>query len=117
MLAAKQYENPDYAGCYNVGPDETDCYATGELVTLFCEKWNQAAGAQATWKNEYDGGPHEANFLKLDCSKLKGTFGWKPVWNVEQAMEMIVEWTAAYGRGENMADIMERQIRTFLDDK
>ena len=117
MLAAKQYENPDYAGCYNVGPDETDCYATGELVTLFCEKWNQAAGAQATWKNEYDGGPHEANFLKLDCSKLKGTFGWKPVWNVEKAMEMIVEWTAAYGRGENMADIMERQIRTFLDDK
>ena len=114
MLAAKQYENPDYAGCYNVGPDETDCYATRELVTLFCEKWNQAAGTQVTWKNEYDGGPHEANFLKLDCSKLKGTFGWKPVWNVEQAMEKIIEWTVAYDKGEDVGSVMKKQIDEFL---
>lgn len=114
MLAAKQYENPDLAGCYNVGPDETDCYTTGEIVTLFCEKWNQAAGQQATWRNEHDGGPHEANFLKLDCSKLKGTFGWKPVWSVECAMEKIVEWTIAYRDGGDIAEIMNRQIGDFL---
>lgn len=115
MLAAAQYDEPKYEGSYNVGPDETDCYATGELVTLFCEKWNQAAGAEeAVWKNEYDGGPHEANFLKLDCSKLKGTFGWKPVWNVEQTMEKIVEWTIAYHKGGDVRTVMERQIREFL---
>lgn len=114
MLAAKQYENSDYAGCYNVGPDETDCYATGELVTLFCEKWNHMAEGRATWKNEYDGGPHEANFLKLDCSKLKGTFGWKPVWNVEQAIEKIVEWTVAYNTGKDVGMVMERQIQQFI---
>lgn len=116
MLAAKQYENPDYAGCYNVGPDEADCYATGELVKLFCEKWNQVTGEQILWRNEYDGGPHEANFLKLDCSKLKMTFRWKPVWNVEQAMEKIIDWTFAYSKGEDVGVVMERQIDEFLQE-
>lgn len=114
MLAVRQYETPDLAGSYNVGPDETDCYTTGEIVTLFCEKWNQATGQEVSWKNEYDGGPHEANFLKLDCSKLKSVFGWKPVWNVEKAMEKIVEWTVGYRDGDDIAELMGRQIEAFL---
>lgn len=114
MIAARQYEDRSYEGSYNVGPDETDCYTTGELVTLFCEKWNQAAGQNITWKEEYDGGPHEANFLKLDCSKLKKTFGWKPVWNVEKTMEMIVEWTVAYRDGKAVEQVMEKQVQEFL---
>lgn len=117
MLAARQYEDPDLAGCYNVGPDETDCYTTGDVVTLFCEKWNQATGQQVNWKNEYDGGPHEANFLKLDCAKLKRTFGWKPVWNVETAMEKIVEWTIAYRDGGDIDAVMNRQIKEFLSGR
>lgn len=114
MIAARQYENSAYEGSYNVGPDETDCYTTGELVTLFCDKWNQATGQQITWKNKYDGGPHEASFLKLDCSKLKKTFGWKPVWNVEKAMGMIVEWTIAYRDGKSIEQIMGRQLQEFV---
>ena len=77
MIAKAQYEDVKFAGCYNVGPDETDCWTTGNLVTLFCDKWSQASGETVTWKNEYDGGPHEANFLKLDCSRIKSVFGWK----------------------------------------
>ncbi|MDE6389671.1 MAG: CDP-glucose 4,6-dehydratase [Lachnospiraceae bacterium] len=114
MIAARQYGNRDYEGSYNVGPDETDCYTTGELVTLFCEKWNQATGGNVTWKEEYDGGPHEANFLKLDCSRLKRAYGWKPVWNVEKTMEMIVEWTVAYRDGKSVEQMMEKQLREFL---
>lgn len=117
MLAAKQYRNLDYAGCYNVGPDEADCYTTGELVSLFCEKWYQATSQKVSWKNEYDGGPHEANFLKLDCSKIKKTFGWQPMWNVEKAMEMIVEWTIVYSRNEDIEKVMNKQIEEFLTRK
>ena len=114
MLAARQYADSDLAGCYNVGPDETDCYTTGEIVTLFCEKWNRATGQKVNWRNEYDGGPHEANFLKLECATLKGTFGWKPVWNVEKAMEKIVEWTIAYRDRGDIAAVMNGQIREFI---
>lgn len=114
MIAQKQYEDSNYAGNYNVGPDDADCYTTGELVTLFCEKWNLLTGNEISWKNVSDGGPHEANFLKLDCSKLKTVFGWKPVWNVEQAMEKIVEWTLAYRNKEDVYEVMCGQIGEFF---
>lgn len=114
MIAQKQYEDERYAGNYNVGPDDADCYTTGELVTLFCDKWNKMTGDTVEWKNISDGGPHEANFLKLDCSKLRSVFGWKPVWNVEQAVEKIVEWSVAYMRKEDVYQVMLGQIGEFL---
>ena len=114
MIAQMQYEDQKYAGCYNIGPDETDCWTTGDLVTLFCNKWNKATGDNIKWIDQYDGGPHEANFLKLDCSKLKSTFGWKPRWSVDMAMEKIVEWTLAYESGEDVCQVMDRQIEAFM---
>ena len=92
MIAAKQYEDINYAGYYNVGPDDQDCFQTGALVDLFVKHWGE--GIQ--WVNQYDGGPHEANFLKLDCSKLKAIFGWQPRWNLETAVEKVVEWSKAW---------------------
>ncbi len=114
MICQAQYQEKKFAGNYNVGPDEADCWTTGKLVTLFCEKWNEANKASAQWIDRYDGGPHEAGFLKLDCSKLKSTFGWTPRWNVETAMEKIVEWTKVYFEGGDVAACMERQIGEFL---
>ncbi len=119
MLAEAQYKDRSLAGSYNVGPDDIDCWTTGELVQLFCNKWNTTTSetllSRASWVNKHDGGPHEANFLKLDCSKLKSTFGWKPVWNVEITMEKIVEWSVAYLKGENVSKVMDGQIGEFLN--
>lgn len=118
LIAQAQLEDKKYAGNYNVGPDDTDCWTTGELVNLFCDKWNKAnieeGIVKASWVNKYDGGPHEANFLKLDCSKLKNTLAWKPRWNVENAMDMIVEWNKVYMANENVSNVMEQQIEEFL---
>ena len=115
MIAMKQYEDKaKYAGHYNVGPNEEDCWTTGELVTLFCNKWNAATGDSMKWIDRYDGGPHEAGFLKLDCSKLKATFGWSPRWNVETTMENIVEWSVAYMKGEDVLEVTDKQIEEFL---
>ena len=81
---------------------------------MFCEKWNEATGDQIKWIDRYDGGPHEANFLKLDCSKLKTTLGWQPRWNVETTMEKIVEWSKTYFEGGDVASVMDKQIVEFL---
>ena len=110
MIAAKQYEDINYAGYYNVGPDDQDCFQTGALVDLFVKHWGE--GIQ--WVNQYDGGPHEANFLKLDCSKLKTTFGWQPRWNLETAVEKVVEWSKAWVKGEDVRQVMDKQIMEFL---
>ena len=135
MVAAKQYEEPDYAGCYNVGPDEEGCYTTGNLVDLFCRCWNQISmsgtnsgqvsrennGYQATWKNVAEANaPHEANFLRLDCTKLKNTFGWHPVWKLETAMEKIVEWSDLYLKKDRDCEAvlacMDRQIKEYSEE-
>ena len=110
-IAKAQYEDRKYAGFYNVGPDDKDCVTTGQLVDLFCEKW----GEGLKWVNQYDGGPHEANFLKLDCSKIKRVFGWNPRWGVEDAIAKTVEWSKIYLAGQNVCECMDRQIEEFFN--
>ncbi len=112
MIAAMQYEESRYSGYYNVGPDDRDCVTTGELVDLFCRAW----GDGQTWENHFVGGPHEANFLKLDCSRIKSVFGWKPAWDVRTAVEKTVEWTKEWQAGQDINTIMDRQIQEFLAD-
>ena len=110
MIAAMQFEDEKYASWYNVGPDDRDCFQTGALVDLFVKHW----GEGLKWVNQYDGGPHEANFLKLDCSKLKTVFGWKPHWDLEKAIEKVVEWSKAWVAGREVRSIMDAQIDEFL---
>lgn len=111
MIAQKQYEDYSYAGFYNVGPDDEDCVTTGELVNCFCEAW----GEKQSWVNRSDGGPHEANFLKLDCSKLKHVFKWKPHWHIQEAVSKTVEWSKVYEAGGDLEACMEEQIRAFYE--
>ncbi len=110
MIAAKQYENLSYAGYYNVGPDDQDCFETGALVDMFVKKW----GGSLKWVNQSDGGPHEANFLKLDCSKLKNKFGWAPHWNLEQALDKVVEWSKCWIQEDDIRNCMDREISEFF---
>lgn len=110
MIAARQVEDPSLAGWYNVGPDDVDCFQTGALVDLFVRKW----GEGLRWVNKDSGGPHEANFLKLDSTKLKQTFGWAPRWNLEKAVEKVVEWTKCWKDNGDISACMERQIKEFI---
>lgn len=113
MIAQRQYENADLAGWYNVGPDDCDCVTTGELVDLFCKTWGNAA----SWvKQAEENAPHEANFLKLDCSKLKSTFGWQPRWHIEEAIQKTVEWTKVYCNVGDTVVEMSRQIKVYLEN-
>ena len=112
MIAAMQYEDNKYAGYYNVGPDDIDCYQTGAIVDVFVSKW----GDNMKWINQYDGGPHEADFLKLDCSKLKATFNWKPHWNLDTAIEKVCEWSKCWINNEDVRACMDKEIIEFLKE-
>lgn len=110
MIVAKQYEDGRYAGYYNVGPNESDCFQTGMLVDTFVKHW----GENLKWVDKSDGGPHEAYFLKLDCSKIKSTFGWKPKWNLDTAIQKTVYWTKCWKSGEDVRACMDKQINEYL---
>lgn len=111
-IAQKQFEDKQYAGFYNVGPDDCDCVTTGELVNLFCETW----GEGAKWENQAEANaPHEANFLKLDCSKIKAIFGWKPRWHIEECMEMVCRFSKVWLNGGDIPAEMDEEIKMFLE--
>lgn len=110
LIAMMQYKDKAYAGNYNVGPDECDCVTTGELVDIFCEQW----GSGASWINKLVSGPHEANFLKLDCSRIKRAFNWQPVWHIEEAIARTIQWTKVYLNNGDIVGCMDCQIQDFF---
>lgn len=110
MIAEKQYNDKAYQGYYNVGPNDADCLTTGELATIFCNSW----GGGQTFECLKKDGPHEANFLKLDCSKLKTVFGWTPVWSAQTAVEKTVEWTKIWVDGGDVSAALDSQINEFF---
>ena len=112
LLAKTQYEDKSFMGSYNFGPDDESCVTTGELATLFCEKW----GDVASWENISEkNAPHEANFLKLDCSKSKSILNWFPKWTITTAIEKIVEWEKAVQMGIKPYEITDKQIREYFE--
>lgn len=110
MIAMKQYKDISYADFYNIGPNESDCVTTGELVTLFCDKW----GEGQSWIDQSLEGPHEAGLLRLDCSKLKSRFGWQPRWGIEKAIEQTCKFAKIYRTKGNMEQEMTDEIKDFL---
>lgn len=100
-----------YEGSYNVGPDDCDCVTTGELVELFCRLW----GENASWKDRCEfNAPHEAGFLKLDCSRIKNILNWKPKWHIEEAVEQTIAWSKVYLGGGNVTAEMNREIEEYM---
>jgi CDP-glucose 4,6-dehydratase len=112
LIAEKQYQDNKYSGYYNVGPDDCDCLTTGELVDLFCKYW----GPQAKWENKAEkNAPHEASFLKLDCSRLKSVFGWRPRWHMDDCMKRTCEFSKIWLFGGDVPGEMDKEIREFLE--
>lgn len=114
MIAKAQYEDVKFADYYNVGPDECDCVTTGELVDLFVKYTDRKI--KRVDRSE-ENAVHEANFLKLDCSKLKSVFAWKPHWHVTDAVEKTVEWSQVWLDKGNVRKCMDEQIKKFFESK
>lgn len=113
MIAEKQTYNKEIADSYNVGPDEESCVTTGELVSLFCKYWgNEAMWSAQTEKNA----PHEANFLRLDCSKLKSVFNWKPQWTINEAVKYTCDWSKVWINSKNVEYEMDKEIKEYMKE-
>lgn len=110
LLAEKLYtQGQDFAESWNFGPDDYDCVSVQTLVHKLCDIW----GDGAKYHIVGDTGPHEANYLKLDCSKAKSKMGWSCNWRLEEALQAIVSWTKGFLSSENVRELCIEQIRNF----
>lgn len=117
-IAYMQWSNMSKSGYYNVGPDDEDCVTTGNLVDLFCRYWNkdEISLPSAKWESHADpNGPHEANFLKLDSTKIKTMLGYKPRWHIDECMEKTVKFSKVYlENSEVLPDEMDKETKEFF---
>ncbi len=110
MLAQRLYEEgPRYAEAWNFGPDDGDAKPVEWLVKDLCEKW----GHGAAYRIDDGKHPHEARYLKLDCSKAKAQLGWVPRWDMEKSIDSIIEWTRNYQQGEDVRRACLDQIGEY----
>ena len=116
LVAKMQYERKDLSGSYNIGPDEKYCITTGQLADLFCDIWCKETEKRIRWIDRFEVGPHEANFLKLDCSKIKKCFGWEPIWSIEEALEKTIGLYYAYDSGNDIKICMGSQITEYFKE-
>lgn len=111
ILVAKLLEDgTHHAEAWNFGSDDSDAQNVEWITKTVCELWGDGASYQIDTNPQ----PHEANYLKLDCSKAKAELGWIPKWNIHKTLESIVDWNKAYIAGENMRSKSEQQIDDYF---
>ena len=110
QLAQKLYtEGVPYAEGWNFGPRDDDAKPVEWVVEKICNKWEPAV----TYQINQEHFEHEANFLKLDCSKSKQKLGWSPRWDLDHSIDKVLEWTKAYKNQQSIRDICLQQIEEY----
>jgi len=111
ILAEKLYKyGQKYVEAWNFGPTERDAKPVEWIAKKLCDKWGKGA-YYVTAKGKH---PHEAHYLKLDSAKAKKRLGWKPRWDLEKALEKVIEWTKSYKQGKDPRKACSDQINEYM---
>ena len=110
LIAKLLTKGPAFAQAYNFGPDDNDAQNVEWITKTICALWGQ----NASYEIDNNPQPHESNYLKLDCSKVKAELNWHPRWNISTALQSIVEWNKTWLAGDNVREICYTQINNFL---
>ncbi len=103
----------EYAEAWNFGPKEEDARPVQWIVEQMAELW----GNNASWTIDEDDHPHEANYLKLDCSKAHTRLNWQPKWDLFQALEKIVTWHKTERANGSCNEACFVQIDEYIRDR
>ncbi len=111
LIGMEQFKNHQFQGSYNIGPEITDCISTLTVAKEFCDSWGENLKYKVL---DVAQSQHEANILKLDCTKLKTNSKWKSIWSAKEAITKTVEWTKCDIKCMNMIEITQAQINEYL---
>ena len=109
-LAERLYEHgSSYAEGWNFGPNDDDAKPVGWIVEQMAALW----GDGAQWQIDVGEHPHEANYLKLDISKVRCRLGWQPVLHLNDALKLIIDWSKHRQAGADMHQLTLAQIHSY----
>ncbi|WP_420906019.1 CDP-glucose 4,6-dehydratase [Candidatus Magnetaquiglobus chichijimensis] len=102
-------EGPLYAEGWNFGPADEDAKPVQWIVEQLTAQW----GEGAIWQLDQQPQPHEAHYLKLDCSKARARLNWYPRWSLSETLSSIVSWHKAWLEHEDMQAVTLDQISNY----
>jgi len=108
-LAEELCRTDEAARAWNFGPREEDARPVSWILERLVALWGDAL----RWELDEAANPHEAAHLALDSSLAERGLGWRPGWDLEQALERVVEWHRAQLAGEHMRRVSLEQIQQF----
>ena len=94
---------------WNFGPNQEDARTVNWIVHELAAKW----GEGAKWEFDKTPQPHEAQILRLDCSKAATRLGWRPVLDLSHALELTVDWYQERHKGTAMDAFTAQQIQEY----
>jgi CDP-glucose 4,6-dehydratase len=110
VLAQELFLNGDnFAEGWNFGPKDEGCKSVDWILDKMVFNW----GASASWELDKDNNPHEARFLKLDCSKAANRLKWQPKWELQETLRMIVDWHQKYLKGKDLKEECLKEIKKY----
>jgi CDP-glucose 4,6-dehydratase len=110
VLAQELFLNGDeFAEGWNFGPKDEDCKPVSWILDKMVESW----GGNASWSLDKKNNPHEAGFLKLDCSKAAIRLKWNPKWHLQLTLKSIVDWHQIYSNGGDIKKQCLKEINTY----
>ena len=104
-------EGMAFAEAWNFGPRDEDAKPVQWIVENLTAMW----GHGAHWALDSAKHPHEAHYLKLDCSKAKARLHWQPRWNLQTALEHIVDWHQHFFSNADMRVLSLQQICQYTN--
>ena len=109
LAQALHEQGSRFNGAWNFGPHDADARSVQEVIELVIAKW----GGAAEWQQDGKPAPHEAHFLKLDCSKARQGLGWSARWSLEKAINEIVAWQEVFRNKGDVRPMMLAQINDY----
>jgi CDP-glucose 4,6-dehydratase len=102
-----------YATGWNFGPDESGAMNVRDLAESITSVWGTGApefdfGVQGS-------GLHEAQMLRLDCTKARTELNWSPQLSTRQAIEFAIDWYKMQAAGKlPMLQFTQQQILNYM---
>lgn len=113
LVAQRQYEEKNYQGTYNIGPNPNDCAMTTDLVRLFCIEWGDGLNSKLNIRNAEIDAPKT---IRLDCSKITNTLMWTSTWDIKKTIKRLVEFEKTIQSGRPISEIMDKQIKEYYSE-
>ena len=111
-LAEKCMNAPlEFSSGWNFGPNESLVKSVSEVISELQAHFPHTVPVHLDSSTNK---MHEAQLLRLDCTKAKETLGWQPRWDFAESIKQTVKGYDAMLNGSDLMSVLKGQIEEYF---